>query len=76
MGKTLTIVREWVRAGVSPTWLDCAVLSTELCLWHLQFGNLSIVSDGLLWLSPCTSSDSVTTGCAIGRVPGVYPPIS
>ena len=27
--KTLTIVREWVRVGVPPTWSDCAGLSQE-----------------------------------------------
>ena len=35
--KTLTIVREWVRAGVPPAWSDCAGLFPELCLWRLQF---------------------------------------
>ena len=45
MDKTLTIVREWVRAGAPPTWSDCAGLSPELRSWHLQFGNLVIDSD-------------------------------
>ena len=49
MDKTLTIVREWVRAGSPPSWSDCAGLSPELWLWHLQFGNLSIDSDDRLW---------------------------
>ena len=47
--KTLTIVREWVRAGAPPTWSDCAGLSPELRSWHLQFGNLVIDSDSGLW---------------------------
>ena len=38
MDKTLTVVWEWVRAGVPPTWSDCAGLSPELLSWHLQFG--------------------------------------
>ena len=42
--KTLTVVRNWVRA-----WSDGAGLSLELRSWHLQFGNLSIDLDGRLW---------------------------
>ena len=42
MDKTVTIVREWVRAGSPPYWSDCAGLSPELQSWHLQCGNLSI----------------------------------
>ena len=38
-----------VRAGTPPAWSDCAGLSPELRLWRLQFGNLSIYSDGRLW---------------------------
>ena len=49
MDKTLTIVREWVWASAPPAWSDCAGLSPELRSWHLQFGNLSIDSDGRLW---------------------------
>ena len=49
MDKTLTIAREWVRAGSPPPWSDCAGFSPELRLWHLQFGNLSIDLDGRLW---------------------------
>ena len=49
MDKTLTIVREWVRAGSPLAWSDCASLSPELRSWHLQFGNLSIDLDGHLW---------------------------
>ena len=43
--KTLTIVREWVRAGAPPTWLECAGMSPELHSWHIQFGDLSVYSD-------------------------------
>ena len=49
MDKTLTVVREWVRAGAPTTWSDCAGLSPELRSWYLQFGNLSIDLDGQLW---------------------------
>ena len=49
MDETLTIVREWVGAGAPPSWSDCAGLSPELRSWHLQFGNLSIDTDGRLW---------------------------
>ena len=44
--KTLTVVQEWIRTGSPPSWSDCAGLSLELRSWHLQFGNLSIYSDG------------------------------
>ena len=47
--KTLTVVHEWVRTGLPPSWSDCAGLSPELRSWHLQFGNFSIDSDGRLW---------------------------
>ena len=50
--KTLTVVREWVRAGAAPARSDCAGLSPELREWHLQFGNLSIDLDGRLWRRP------------------------
>ena len=46
--KTLTIVREWVRAGMSPSLSDCSGLSLELRSLHLQFGNLPIDSVGRL----------------------------
>ena len=36
--KTLTIAREWVRAGAPPTWSDCAGLFPELCSWPHVFG--------------------------------------
>ena len=49
MDKTLTIVWEWVWAGVPAAWSDDAGLSPELRLWHLQFRNLSLDSDGRLW---------------------------
>ena len=45
----LTIIRECAWAGAIPAWSDCAGLSPELRLWHLQFGNLSIDSDDRLW---------------------------
>ena len=64
LDKTLTIVREWVRAGAPPTWSDCAGLSPELRSWHLQFGNLSIDFD--CRPSPVVPGDGVTTGGAIG----------
>ena len=38
-----------MRTSDPPTWSDCAGLSLELRLWHLQFGNSSIDSDGRLW---------------------------
>ena len=44
-----TIYIVW--AGTPPVWLDCAGLSPELRPWRLQFGNLSIDSDGRLWRS-------------------------
>ena len=75
LDKTLIIVWEWLRAiGPSP-WSDCAGLFSELRLWHLQFGNLSINLDGCLWRRRAPPSDSVTTGSAIGRAPGVHSPI-
>ena len=47
--KTLTVVRDWVRAGTPPTWSEYTSTSPELRSWHLQFGNLSLDSSGLLW---------------------------
>ena len=49
MNKTLTVVRDWVRVSSPPSWSDCAGLSPELRLWHLQFGNVSIDLDDRLW---------------------------
>ena len=49
LGKTLTTVREWVQSGLAPSWSDCAGLSPELRSWQLQFGNVSIDSEGRLW---------------------------
>ena len=49
MDNTLTIVRESSRSGLSPPWSDCAGLYSELRLWHLQFGNLTIDLNGRLW---------------------------
>ena len=38
-------------SGVNPVgkWADCSGLSPELRCWRLQFGNLSIDTDGRLW---------------------------
>ena len=49
LDKTLQTVREWVQSGLAPSWSDCAGLSPELRSWQLQFGNLSIDSEGRLW---------------------------
>ena len=46
---TLTTVREWVQLGAAPTWPDCSGLSPELRCWRLQFGNLSVDTEGRLW---------------------------
>ena len=46
----LTTVREWVQSGVVPSWTDCAGLSPELRCWRLQIGNLSIDTEGQLWI--------------------------
>ena len=62
LDKTLTTVREWVQSGLAPSWSDCAGLSPELRSWQLQFGNLSIDSEGRLWrrrAPPSTTSQLV-----------------
>ena len=41
--KTLTVVRDWLRASTPPTWSECAGLS-PLRSWRIQFGNLSLDS--------------------------------
>ena len=47
--ETLTIVRQWVHTGVAPAWSECLGLSPELQCWQLQFGNLSVDTEGRLW---------------------------
>ena len=74
MDNTLTIVREWVRASLPSPWSECAGLSPELRSWHLQFGNLSIDSDGRLWRR--RAPPAMTIGGASWRVPGVHSAIS
>ena len=62
LDKTWQTVREWVQLGSAPSWSDCAGLSTELRSWQLQFGNLSIHSEGRLWgrrAPPVTTSQLV-----------------
>ena len=46
---TLTTVREWVQLGAVPAWSACSGLSPELRCWRLQFGNLSVDTEGRLW---------------------------
>ena len=51
-------MRDWVRAGTSPTWSEFTGLSPEPLSWRLQFGNLYQDSAGRLWrrrASPATS---------------------
>ena len=47
--KILMVVRDWVRAGIPPTWSECAGLSPELRSWPLQFSHLSLDLAGRLW---------------------------
>ena len=47
--RTLAIVWEWIQSGNVSLWADCSGLSPELRCWRLQFGNLSIDTDGRLW---------------------------
>ena len=47
---TLSTVREWIQSESIPVWAECAGLSPELRCWRLQVGNLSIDTDGRLWL--------------------------
>ena len=44
--ETLTIVHQWVQTGATPAWSECAGLSPELRCWWLQFGNLSVDTEG------------------------------
>ena len=46
---TLTIVRQWVQSGAAPAWSECLGLFPELRCWRLQFGNLSVDTEGRLW---------------------------
>ena len=48
--RMLATVREWIQSGNVPLWADCSGLSPELRCWRLQFGNLSIDTDGRLWM--------------------------
>ena len=59
---TLITVREWVQSGATPAWSECSGLSLELRCWRLQFGNLSVDTEGRLWrrrASPSGSSQLV-----------------
>ena len=49
LDETLIIVRQWVQSGSTPTWSDCSGLSPALRRWRLQFGNLSMDTEGRLW---------------------------
>ena len=46
---TLTTVREWAQSGAVPAWSACSGLSPEFRCWRLQFGNLSVDTEGRLW---------------------------
>ena len=46
---TLTVVRQWVQSGVAPAWSECLGLSPEPQCWRLQFGNMSVDTEGRLW---------------------------
>ena len=59
--KTLTTVRQWVQTGAAPAWSECSGLSPQLRLL-LQFGNLSVDTEGRLWrrrVPPAMSSQLV-----------------
>ena len=63
--ETLTTVRRWVQTGTPPPWSECSGLSPELRCWRLQFGNLSVDTEGWLWqcrAPPATSSQLVVPG--------------
>ena len=47
--ETLTMVCQWVQTGAGPAWSECLGLSPELWCWRLQFGNLSVDTEGRLW---------------------------
>ena len=73
LDKTLTIVRAWVRAGAPGRTVQDYPRSYVRCISNSA-------TCQLIWTStvasPCTPGDGVTTGGAIGRASGVYPPIS
>ena len=59
---TLTTVRQWVQSGAAPVWSECLGLPPELRCWRLQFGNLSVDTEGRLWrcrAPPAMSSQPV-----------------
>ena len=59
LDETLITVRRWVQSGSAPSFSDCAGLSPELRSWQLQFGNLTIDTQGRLWrrrAPPATTS--------------------
>ena len=47
--ETLTTVHQWVQTGAPPACPECLGLSPELRCWRLQFGNLSVNTEGRLW---------------------------
>ena len=49
LDETLITVWRWVQSGEAPPWSECVGLSPELRCWQLQFGNLSIDTEGRLW---------------------------
>ena len=62
LDETLSTVRQWVQMGAPPAWSECSELSPELRCWRLQFGNLSVDTEGRLWrrrAPPATSSQLV-----------------
>ena len=62
LDETLIMVRQWVQSGSAPPWSNCSGLSPELRCWWLQFGNLSIDTEGRLWrcrAPPATTSQLV-----------------
>ena len=64
VNETLITVREWIQAGLAPPWSECLGLSPELQCWRLQFGNLSVDTDGRLWrcrAPPATNSQLVVS---------------
>ena len=54
--------KKWIQAGSAPSWSECSGLSPDLRCWKLQFGNLSVDTDGRLWrrrAPPATTSQLV-----------------
>ena len=47
--ETLTTVRHWEQTGAAPVWSECLGLSPEMRCWRLQFGILSVDTEGRLW---------------------------